>query len=244
METFDVFEFIDNINCTPNDSSVQYIRFTNNTVSFNLVEDVLNSLDINHNNINKRYKEVIISNNTYTGMLGATQPFVNIYNNEPGVIRITDNYFYNCSATTDFFVVYSQDEIIFQNNKFESLELFTKGIISTSNALVVSLSGLEFTEILHNANSVSDYLVKISTRSLGNCTIDNSVFHDNIVRTSVISIDSTVGILTFTNNRFYKDIIKSVYISENVALQQDVYYIKISNPYSMMFDNVTFTRYI
>ena len=230
MEEFNVFEFTDSGKCTPDDDSVQYIRFTNNTVKFNLVENAINNFNLNYNNINKRYKEVIISNNTYTGMLSAFRPFVNIYNDEPGVVRITDNYIYNCSATTDLFVVNAQDEIIFQNNKFELIELFTKGIISTDDALMVSLIGQEFANIHHNVSSLTDYLVKISTRDLGNCTIDNSVFHDNTIRKSVISVASTVGALEFTNNIFYNEIIES---SQN--------YIEIGKPYDLEFSNVTFT---
>ena len=231
MEEFNVFEFIDSGKCTPTDDSVQYIRFTNNTVKFNLVENAINNFYLNYNNINKRYKEVIISNNTYTGMLGAFWPLVNILNGEPGIIRITDNYIYNCSAITDLFEIKAQDEIIFQNNKFESLELLTKGIISTDNASMISLIGQEFTKIKHNANFLSDPLVKISTQELGNLTIDSCAFHDNNLKKSVISVPSSVGALVFTNNNFYKDLIESMQ-----------HYIVISRPYDIRFSNVTFTN--
>ena len=61
--------------------------------------------------------------------------------------------------------------------------------------------------------------------------IEGLKFSSNYAESSVIELHESIGSLTFQHNKF-----------SNEVLHSNTYYIKIGNPYSMMFKNVTFAN--
>jgi hypothetical protein len=74
------------------DDVTQLVSFSNNSVTFNDVQDgVFNNLYLSFISANRRYKEITIQNNTFFNMNGAVKLFVEISNYSPGIITIQDN---------------------------------------------------------------------------------------------------------------------------------------------------------
>ena len=230
MEDFEVFRIEDSGNCSPNDNVIQYISFVNNSMTFNNAnENVFNNLLVSSNGANQRYREIILENNMFYNMKGAVKEFIQIDYNASGVVRVLDNTMVNCSCTTSFIEIYAQDEIILENNKFDSIIARSKGLIITDRAELVRMTGLEVSKVEHNTNDLPEPLIKLSTKLLGNAIFENSTFHNNYVKTTAIEFDETVGSLVFRNNEFY---------SEQIQSLND--YITIDKPYQVKFTNTTF----
>ena len=122
MENFGVFTIEDSGNCSPNDNTMQYISFVNNSITFNNAnENVFNNLLVSSNGANQRYKEIILENNMFYNMKEAVKEFIQIDYNASGIVRVLDNTMVNCSSTTTFIEIYAQEEIILENNKFDSI---------------------------------------------------------------------------------------------------------------------------
>ena len=210
MENFDVFKFEDSGLWTPDDDSVQYITFTNNSVTFNdIQEGVFNNFYLSYIGANKRYKAISVTNNTFFNMVGSVRVFLEIKYYSVGSVYVANNNIYNCSSETDMFVLHANELILAENNKFDSILARSKGLLTTSNAQNVTINNLEVTNIQHNSSAAADPLIKIVTKELGHCTIDGAVMHSNYIKAPMIDFDEFVGSLTFKNSRVYNEVLQS-----------------------------------
>lgn len=231
MEDFDVFKFEDSELCAPNDEITQYISFIDNTVTFNDVQNgVFNNFYMSYTGSNQRYKEILVQDNLFYNMIGSVKVFIQIKNPSPGIITVEDNTIQNCSSATSLLTLQAQDEIKIKNVKFDTIEAFTKGLISTSDSKLVTISNIEITNITHTSNLLADSLIKIGTQDLGRCVFEYSYLHDNNVKANVIEFESSVGSVEFSHNTFLDDVIQSF---NN--------YIKFENLYELLMTNCSFS---
>ena len=78
---------------------------------------------------------------------------------------------------------------------FNSCIAVLDGYISVGTAKNITIDGLSLTKSTRNTDLKPTSLVKLSTASNGNLTVNNLSFSQNKIRISIIEIDDTVGSL-------------------------------------------------
>ena len=112
---------------------------------------------------------------------------------------------------------------------FNSCIAVLDGYISVGTAKNITIDGLSLTKSTRNTDLKPTSLVKLSTASNGNLTVNNLSFSQNKIRISIIDIDDTVGSLIIQN---------SVFSYETIASTTP--YISIQSINQMVLMNTTF----
>ena len=228
-EEIDVFWFEDTGLWAPDDGIYQFVRFQNNTLTFNdhneTRNDIYNNFDVSMVDANKRYKEIFCINNTFHNMLFSQYPFMQIEFYTTGVVNVIGNTFYNWSSDIrDMIEIEANDIIYLEDNTFDSCVSLTENFIWTETARIVNITGLTIRNTIKGDTALAGSLLDITTNNLGSCYIQNSHFESNFIRSSIIRIDQTVGEFDFINNTVTNEIIKS---SANYIIVEGPYDLKI-----------------
>jgi uncharacterized protein YjbI with pentapeptide repeats len=127
------------------------------------------------------------------------------------------------------FEITGTNSIMIENNLFEGIVASSKGLITTNNAEVVTISKLEMTNVTHISLLSADPLLKISTQEMGKCILEYLEFYENNIKSNSIAIYYSVGSLVFRHNVFHDEVI--------AAFNN---YIRLENLYELNMQNSTF----
>ena len=206
--------------------------FTNNTLTLdNTTQDAFINLIISYSNANKRFKNVIVTNNVFFNIIGAEKSLLEIDYYSKGTVVLTNNTFRNCSTVNDFLVVNANDSIVMSQTTFDSCIATIDGYISVGIAKNITIDGLILINSSRNSDLKPTSLVKLSTANEGNLTLNNLNFSQNFVKVSILQIDKSVGTLIFQNSQFNGEVVTSANP-----------YINILNIFKLQLLNLTFSN--
>ena len=187
IENYDIFLFEDNGVCSPNDSVKQYTNIVNNTFSFyGDYSGGFNNIKVSYNDANKRYQEILISNNIFSNLYGVSKPLINAEYFSSGKIIVSNNYIYNCSSNYYLVSLQANEDIEINSNMFDSWIISSAGLISTDVSQIISFNNLT---IYHNMKTESfsrGSLLKLAGAQDGVLSINSSIFYLNDLRSTMI----------------------------------------------------------
>ena len=187
IENYDIFSFEDNGVCPTNDSVKQYTNIVNNSFSFyGDYSGGFNNIKVSYNDANKRYQEILISNNTFSNLYGISKPLIDVEYFSSGKIIVSNNHVYNCSSSYYLFTLQANENIEVNSNMFDSWIISSSGLISTDISQVVSINNLTIYHIQKATSSSRSSLLKLSGAQDGVLTIDSSKFYLNEVLSTMI----------------------------------------------------------
>ena len=231
-ESFDAIMIRDTGDWTLTDDVVQNIIFTNNTLTLdNTTHDSSINLKISYSNSNKRFKNVIVTDNIFFNIIGAEKSLLEVEYYSKGTVVLTNNTFRNCSTVNDFLVVNAIDSIVMSQTTFDSCTAKLDGYISAGTAKNITINGLVLTNSSKNSDLKPTSLVKLSTENEGNLILNNLNFYQNSVKVSILEIDESIGALIFQNSQFNGEVVTSA-----------TPYINIFNIFKLQFSNLTFSN--
>ena len=229
-ENFDVIVIQDSGDWTPDDNVIQNILFSNNTLTLdNSTQDTFINFIISISNANKRFKNVVISNNTFFDIIGAEKSILEVDFYSKGTMILSNNTFKNWSTINDILVANANDSIVMNNIYFDTWVAILDGFVSAGIAENITINGLSLIRSSRNTDLKPTSLIKLSTAINGNLKLNNLNFSQNKIKISIIQIDKAVGTLALQNSLFYNEIIAA-----------STPYIYVQNIFKLTLANTTF----
>ena len=210
VEGYDVFLLEDNGDCSPDDSITQSISIVNNTFVFNGdYDEGFNNIRIAFNDANKRNKTILIDNNTFSSMHGASKTLLDIEYLSTGKVTVCNNVVRNWSSDNYLFSLEANQNIEVTGNKFDSCIISSAGLIVTNIASSISISNLTVCNNINSDSYSRSPLIHLAGATNSEMSITSSNFYLNSLNSTMIEIDDSIFSITVKNNNFTSEIINN-----------------------------------
>ena len=231
-ENFDVIIVQDSGICSPDDSIVQNILFVNNTLTLDTIsQNAFINVVFTFSDANKRYKNIILSNNVFVNINGPKNSLVEIDYYSQGSVVITNNSFQNWSTTSYLMTVNAKDSVAINNLGFDTWDVSQSGLLYLGSAAYIIIDTLVVTKTTNTGFYKSASFIYLSTLLNGKVTCNHFYFSNNNAGVAVIQVDNTIGLITISNSTFTNEMVTS-----------SIPYINVQDIFHVVFSNLTFTN--